>query len=201
MPFSVQVGTMAFFLALLFAVGLMFQCANMEWREAQDELDTSSTADSRPSVEQMGLESAREKVPFHILTPQYLPEGFYPVASAEVFVTYDDANKDQVEGVLVSFFGDDTVRAKWNLLPDLVPQISVSQVINAEGEITVENSQLPSVPVRGFQAEVFRPDPIVDYNTVSYTVLTWHETDRGIGIEVRSPIPYEETLQVALSLR
>lgn len=201
MSLSIQLGSILLLVAFLVAVGLLHQWAWNEWREPQDVFVTSSTSDISSLAERMGLEAAREKVPFDILTPEYLPDGFYPARYGEVLVIHYRADGEQVRAVMTIYQGSVTAREKWQLNPFALPEIRVLQKTSAEDEMTVESSQQPPVTVWGYPAEIVLPDPTVDHSTLSLTTLRWIETERRVEISVSSPIPYGETLQVVRSLK
>ena len=197
----IQFGSILLLAGFLVAVGLNHQWVWNKWREPQDVFVTSSASDINPVAERMGLEAAQKKAPFLILTPEYLPEGFYPAIYGEVLVIYNRADREQVRGVMIIYQGSETAREKWQLNPFALPEIKVLQKISTEDEMTVETSQQSPVTVRGYPVEVVLPDPTIDRSTLSLTTLRWIEADRGVEISVLSPMPYDETLQVVSSLK
>ncbi|MDE2779660.1 MAG: DUF4367 domain-containing protein [Chloroflexota bacterium] len=179
---------------LLFVIATVYMTragtdAREEFFAANPPQDHSETGPaSGPFHEEMSLASARDAVPFYIMTPSYLPEGYEPLQ--KVFVQKELTDTSRVKGVFLQYQKEGADNASRE-----APSILIKQNAGTKAEMSIMNSlERPPVDVGGIEAEA-------SLSSGGTFNLIWDDPGRRVYVWVESRISPEELIKVARSLQ
>ena len=184
-------GILAVILLFVFATFYMTRAGSAALEESRASQPTPANAGihtaTGASPEGMTLQEARSAVPFHILTPAYLPQGYRQWE--KVFVQPDPLDIGRVKGVLLQYLPEASPGGEQDS-----PGILITQNTGSSSEISIANSLiLPPVDIGRFQARV-------EQSAGGTTSIIWDDPDRSVYVWVESRISREELIKVARSL-
>ena len=167
-------------------------------RAAKIREAVQAQADQRnPQI--MTLEEAREVVPFQILTPEYLPEGYEPEEFVAVKKGPESGGREAlskpfvVKGVSINYLkvvGPSGSRRE---------SISIEQEVGGRPPGSVGGAEKASVEdIGGLSADVWKGEMMTGAALVA---VFWVDPSRGVGTSIASGASVEETLRVARSFR
>ena len=167
-------------------------------RAAKIREAVQAQADQRnPQI--MTLEEAREVVPFQVLTPEYLPEGYEP----EEFVAVKKGPESGGREALSKPFVVKGVSI--NYLKVVGPSGSHRESISIEQEVGGKPprwvggaEKAGAEDIGGLSVDVWKGELMTG---AAFVAVFWVEPSRGVGTSIMSAASVEETLRVARSFR
>lgn len=146
----------------------------------------------------MTLEEARKVVPFQILTPEYLPEGYESEEFVAVIKGPAPGGREALSKPLVVWGVNAHYSRAGATSPSDGKLIFVEQHLYIGRPVDAGGVKLGVEDIGGLEADVWLDKNLAGDEIVS---VAWEDSSRGVGVNITSLASKDETLRVARSFR